>query len=230
MVLVFDLDDTLYPEITFVKSGFKAVADYLHEEYGLYKNSVYNSLLQSLEQNGRGEIFNDELKKQGIFSNHLVKKCIQIYRFHKPEIKLYPEANRCLKRFSRFPLYIVTDGNKLVQANKIKALELERLVKHAYITYRHGLKNSKPSPYCFELIAKKERVAFDKIAYVADNPIKDFVGIKPLGFKTIRILQGNYSKLKMDAEHEAHINIGSLNELNEHLLQRLGNDHNNNQI
>ena len=34
MILVFDLDDTLYPERTYVESGFKAVADSLAQKFG----------------------------------------------------------------------------------------------------------------------------------------------------------------------------------------------------
>ena len=32
--VVFDLDDTLYPEISFVKSGFRVVAGYLGPRFG----------------------------------------------------------------------------------------------------------------------------------------------------------------------------------------------------
>jgi putative hydrolase of the HAD superfamily len=220
MVLVFDLDDTLYPEITFVKSGFKAVADYLQINYGCNKDEVYHYTLQLLKKNGRGEIFNDVLKKYELYSNQLVKKCIRIYRLHKPHIELCAEAVKCLKRFSHFPVYIVTDGNKIVQANKVKALQLQNFVKHIYITYRHGLKYSKPSPYCFKLIAKKEKTSFDKIIYIGDNPVKDFIGIKPLGFKTVRLLQGNFKDVKADDEHEAHITIRNLNELTQEFITK----------
>ncbi len=214
MIWVFDLDDTLYPEITFVKSGFKAVAHWLGNEFGLNKNEAFDQMLQSLAEKGRGEIFNDVLKKHHLFSKKLLKKCIQKYRLHYPEIKLYPEAKSCLERLNNFPIYIVTDGHKVVQYNKVKALHLDRYTKHIYITYRYGIKHSKPSRYCFELIAKRENASFNQIVYVADNPIKDFIGIKPYGFKTIRVLQGNYKNLKMDEDHEAEININSLCEIN----------------
>lgn len=218
MVLVFDLDDTLYSEIKFVKSGFKEVALWLNKNFDLDKNEVYNNLLQILDEKGRGEIFNDVLKKYDLFSKQLLKQCIQIYRLHKPDIKLCPEALSCLKRFYYFPKYVVTDGHKIVQENKVKALQLNLYVKHVYITYRHGIKNSKPSPYCFELIAKKEDQPFHNIIYIADNPVKDFIGIKSLGFGTVRILQGNYKDVKMDIEHEAQVNIASLNELTQNFI------------
>ncbi len=230
MIWVFDLDDTLYPEITFVESGFKEVAQWLDNEFGLNKNEAFKQMLQLLEEKGRGEIFNDVLKKHNLFSKQLLKKCIQKYRLHYPEIKLYPEAKSCLERLRNFPLYVVTDGHKIVQSNKVKALQLNKYVKHVYITYRYGIKRSKPSPYCFELIAKKENAPFDEIAYVADNPNKDFIGIKPYGLKTIRVLQGYYKDLKMDNEHEADVNIRSLDELTPKCLHQHFQDSNINRI
>ncbi|WP_214515343.1 hypothetical protein, partial [Mycobacterium tuberculosis] len=35
MIVVFDLDDTLYDELTYVQSGFQAVAGYLRDTYGM---------------------------------------------------------------------------------------------------------------------------------------------------------------------------------------------------
>ena len=37
MILVFDLDDTLYEEISYVKSGFKKVSDFMKSEYEIPK-------------------------------------------------------------------------------------------------------------------------------------------------------------------------------------------------
>ena len=34
MIIVFDLDDTLYDERTYVMSGFAAVAEMLHDRFG----------------------------------------------------------------------------------------------------------------------------------------------------------------------------------------------------
>src|ERR1051325_5244608 len=121
MVLVFDLDDTLYEELTFVKSGFKAVAKFLNKEYGLPQMPVYKKLLARLA-GGRGAIFDDVLKEYHLFSKRRVRKCLSVYRFHKAAIKLFPDAAACLARFNKHPLYVVTDGNKVVQENKIKAL------------------------------------------------------------------------------------------------------------
>lgn len=218
MVLVFDLDDTLYKELAYVKSGFRAVADFLQKTYGISTQSSLGLMLGKLE-GGRGRIFDDLLNYYGIYQKALVKKCISIYRLHRPEISLYPEADACLKRLHNYPQYIVTDGNKLVQASKIRALGLDQRVKFCYITHRYGIKNAKPSPYCFQKICEREQVAPKEVVYIADNPNKDFVGIKPLGFRTIRILQGQYKQLTLPEAYEADQQIYSLQELTEDLLR-----------
>ena len=37
MIIVFDLDDTLYDEIDFVNNGFNEVANYLKKKFGIDK-------------------------------------------------------------------------------------------------------------------------------------------------------------------------------------------------
>ena len=44
MILVFDLDDTLYDEITFVYSGFSAVSKYLSLQFNLNEKKILISL------------------------------------------------------------------------------------------------------------------------------------------------------------------------------------------
>jgi putative hydrolase of the HAD superfamily len=209
MIIVFDLDDTLYKEEDFVNSGFRSISIYLEQMYDIPSNKCFSFLIRRLSQ-GRGTIFDDLLKQFGIYSRKRVSECVSVYRKHKPDIILNPEAESCLKALEAFPKYIVTDGNKLVQKNKIIALGLENRVKSIFITHRYGLKHSKPSPYCFYRICELEKVTPDQVLYVGDNPNKDFVGIKPFGFKTIRVLQGAYQYLQKEKDFEAEVQIDSL--------------------
>ena len=55
MIIVFDLDDTLYEETTYVKGGFTAVANYLFQTYHLdnpekISNKLYEILLEKVEE------------------------------------------------------------------------------------------------------------------------------------------------------------------------------------
>ena len=72
-------------------------------------------------QKGREGVFDDLLREYGIFSKRLVRKCLAVYRGHRPRSPRRPMPGGAWRVSAHYPKYIVTDGNKLVQANKIKA-------------------------------------------------------------------------------------------------------------
>jgi putative hydrolase of the HAD superfamily len=220
LVFVFDLDDTLYNEITFVQSGFRAVAKFLSQTNAVREKDSYLFMMEHLKD-GRGRIFDDTLSNFGILSKKAVLQCVNVYRSHVPNIELYEDAIQCLERLKAFSVYIVTDGNKLVQKNKLLSLGLYNTVKFCFITHRYGVKNAKPSPHCFLKICQREKVAPQEILYIGDNPHKDFVGIKALGFKTVRIMRGSFKDVVKPSEFEAHYQIQSLDELTDDFLRRM---------
>lgn len=211
-VFVFDLDDTLYDEKQFVYGGFKAVAAFLSPLLSLSRETVLRRLKQEVQQS-RDQVFDRLLQKQGIYSKKLVKECLRLYRSHPPRLKLTPAAKKCLNRLKSYPLYVVTDGNKQVQKRKFEALGLTNLIKRCLCTHAFGLRHQKPSPYCFQLICRLEKVRPAQVTYVADNPHKDFITLKKLGFNTIRLLTGPYRDLRLASTYEAAHHIHSLNEL-----------------
>ena len=216
-IIVFDLDDTLYDELTYVDSGFRAVAR-LAEREGWITFSVAYAFMRERLLGGRGRIFDDLLLQFSCYSQLNVRRCLSAYRLHKPEIQLYPEAEAGLRRFRKFPLYIVTDGNKIVQQSKLTALGVPERVRRCLVTHRFGVRNAKPSPYCFLRICEWEQVSPGQVLYVGDNPRKDFVGIKPLGFRTVRILTGQHRHVRLPDAYEADCTIGSLAEFDVGLI------------
>ena len=221
MILVFDLDDTLYDEITYVESGFRAVANFAEDRWQLDRHRMYEELQSVMISAGRGQVFDAVLAHNNCYSKNNVKRCLGVYRRHFPSIAIHDAGNRCLSRFQAGPMYLVTDGNKLVQYNKVCALGVQSRFKRILITHRFGVDKAKPSPYCFELIAEAEGVSAEGVFYIGDNPEKDFVGIKPLGYKTIRVLTGMHKHMRKSKHHEAHIAISTLDELTPALLQSL---------
>ena len=223
MIVAFDLDDTLYEEITYVKSSFKAVATYLHKKYGFDENLLYAEMLSILDTDGRGSVFNKVLIQFGIFSKSEVKKCLSVYRNNTPEIFLPQVSIDCLNRLGDFPKYLVTDGNKMVQSNKIKSLKLEPYFKRLLPTHFFGKDKSKPSTYVFHKILQWEKSTPEKLIYIGDNPNKDFVNLRKEGFKTIRVLTGMFKNLKRENEFEADVQINSLEELNAQMIVEILN-------
>jgi putative hydrolase of the HAD superfamily len=213
-VVVFDLDDTLYEELSYVQSGFRAVSREMAKVLGAGEKELYDFMWKVLMTHGRGRVFDETAVRYcGRPLQRIVRRCLSIYRLHKPDIRLLPDAEQALKRLGDTPVYIVTDGNKLVQQRKIEALGLHRLVTGYYITHRFGLRYAKPSPYCFLKIRDRERVPASEIVYVGDNPRKDFIGIKPLGFRTIRIRRGPYRDLVLPDAYEAEAKVDDLTEI-----------------
>ncbi len=87
-----------------------------------------------------------------------VREVLRVDRHHFPEISLWESATRLLDR----PLYLVTDGHKLVQARKLEALRIGPRFRHTYITHRYGITHAKPVARCFALIMRRERCGGDE--------------------------------------------------------------------
>lgn len=212
MILIFDLDDTLYSEIEYVRSGFLAVANELNRLFKWPVTESFNFMLNTLESKGRGAVFNDLLYYKGKLSKKNIKHCVKIYRHHNPNIFLNTDVQSVLKFFPGNK-YLVTDGHKIVQGNKVKALAIASYFKHVYITHRYGIINSKPSVFCFDLIRKREKCEWSEMCYIGDNPNKDFVNLKPLGVHTIRIKTGIYDSVDIAKHLEADNVISNLTEI-----------------
>lgn len=207
MILIFDLDDTLYPECSYVDSGLTAVSEYLTHRFGLEVLSTKNTLSQILSTDGRGQVFNTFLRSVDLYNKKNVRECLSAYRTHRPSISLFSETLSVLNALSQYPHYVVTDGNKVVQYNKVLALGIEPLFKKVFITHRYGKQHAKPSPYCFNLIRQREKVNWSDIVYVGDNPNKDFVNLNGLGATTIRVLTGMFRGVVADKQFDAKYTI-----------------------
>ena len=212
MIPIFDLDDTLYPECLYVESGFLAVALELEKKFGWSVKDSIKHMRGTLTCEGRGFIFDRLLASKGLLNSSRVKECVNTYRRHKPTIKLAPMVRDVLSNLSVRP-YLVTDGHKLVQQNKVDALGLKPLFQKIYITHRYGICHAKPSTYCFSLIRERESCEWRDMFYVGDNPAKDFVNLNLLGVHTIRIITGEHSEVVAQPSFDARHKISSLNEL-----------------
>ena len=210
MIVAFDLDDTLYPEITYVRSGFRAVARALHARWGIAEQDAFDAMCASLESAGRGTQFDDVVAAFGLTGRQSVRELVRVYRHHVPSLTLPEESRRTLEALRPRPLYVVTDGHKVVQQRKLDALGLAPHLRHAYITHRYGVHHRKPSVRVFELMMRRERCGPDDIVYVGDDPSKDFRGIRPLGLHTVRVLTGRHAAVIVPPEQDAARTVASV--------------------
>lgn len=175
MVIVFDLDDTLYDEVNFVKSGFQEVAHYLKDE------KYYDFMVDVFEREGSGKVFDKLIEKFGLDIN--INQFIEIYRFHTPNIVLSNESLELLKFAKDFKTALISDGNYIMQKNKFNALKLDEFIEYPIFTDFYHTKKPEKKPYKMVMDKYKDE---DKFVYISDNPKKDFKALGQLGWIGIR--------------------------------------------
>jgi putative hydrolase of the HAD superfamily len=195
-VVVFDLDDTLYLERDFVRSGFAAVGAWLASQHGV--RGFEACAWRLFEAGRRGDIFDQVLPRLGIDPGRaLIDRLVRVYRDHRPSIRLEPAAADLLARLSgRCHLAVLTDGFCDTQKRKIAVLELESRCRTIVCTDQWGREHWKPSPMGFVHIQEALGVAPEGCVYIGDNPAKDFRAPKALGWQTLRLRhpQGEHAR------------------------------------
>lgn len=186
-VVAFDIDDTLYLERDYVRSGFRAAGRWAAEDLGI--EGFAEHAWAAFEGGLRGTIFDTALSACGVEpSPDLIGRLVALYRTHTPSIGLLPDAADCLARLSgRVRLAVVTDGPLQSQRAKVRALGLDALVDQVIFTEELGAGLGKPSPRAFELVEERLAARAERCAYIADNPAKDFGGPAARGWRSVRI-------------------------------------------
>lgn len=175
--VIFDLDDTLYSEKDYVKSGYKAIAEHFPEIIDADKK-LWDAFL-----NGEKAI-DTVFAAAGMEDKKL--EALEVYREHIPTIVLYDGVADMLERIkmSEKKIGIITDGRPEGQRNKIAALDLK--VDEIIVTDElGGIEYRKPNPRAFELMKEKMQLDYNQMAYIGDNISKDFIAPEKLGMKTI---------------------------------------------
>jgi putative hydrolase of the HAD superfamily len=189
--IVFDMDDTLYDEIDYYKSGFTVISHQVADDFGLKAGVVFKVLWEIFSSGNHKTAFDAAAEKLGIvFDKSYIEKLVNIFRNHKPDITLPPESRMVLEDLkSRYKLGLITDGYLPAQEFKAKALGLEKFFDCIIYTESLGREYWKPSPVSFEKLLVRLDVSAGQCVYVADNLRKDFLAPNQMGFKTIRVVR-----------------------------------------
>jgi putative hydrolase of the HAD superfamily len=183
--VVFDLDDTLYPEIEYLESAYKFIAetilpatvkniyDIMLEHYRCGKN-VFNWIVSSYAGND---------------SKITIPYLLQLYREHKPEIKLNEGARYLLDSLKEknIPVGLITDGRSLTQRNKLKALGLDEYFKEVIISEEFGSEKPDERNYLYF----ENKYPGKEFYFIGDNTAKDFLVPIKLGWFTICLKGSN---------------------------------------
>ena len=187
--VIFDLDDTLYPEREYAFSGFAAVAAAFEDHLG-DPSKATNRMRQLFNTEHRRRVFNTILTERGILDEPLLQSMIETYRAHHPEISLFSDAAAALGRLKdHYKLGLITDGPLIMQSAKIETLGLRDKFDEIILTAELETGFGKPHTRAFEMMTKRLDVSPRRCAYIADNAAKDFIAPNTLGWTTVQVIR-----------------------------------------
>ena len=213
--LLFDLDDTLYDEITFVHAAMLEVAEFVARRSDHAPDEVHRHLLDELGRSGRGRVFDAVLERLRLPASW-VPTLVYVYRSAEPRLSLLPGATDLLRRCRDAGLAtgILTDGSSLVQAAKIRSLGLRNLVDAVVLTDSVGAGEPKPSVVGFEVAMRLLDTTPGATGYVANDVNKDFVASQVLGMTGVLVRRGQIGDLAaMPATHHPDLQVHDLTQV-----------------
>lgn len=201
-IIAFDLDDTLYPETGFVRSGFREVALWSERNLNIDPDLTFRELVHLFEDGIRGNVFDLWIANHGL-SKNIISEMVRVYREHYPQITPFPGVREMLSDLRKeFRLGLLSDGFLAVQERKLSALGISHWFDAVVFSDRLGRDFWKPSPRPFLELMEILQVGPEEAVYVGDNPAKDFLACRRLGMQSIWLRQstGIYSALTPESD------------------------------
>lgn len=181
-LIVFDLDDTLYPERQFIEGGLAAAADrlplarrgpFMQQATALFESGVRGVrriIEMALSRSGLGDADIDALEAA--------------YRGHAPRLSPRDGVLELLEELQEAAeLAVLSDGRQDEQRRKWAALELEAFFATVLFTDAMGRAAWKPAPAGFQIL--QGDYSAQRCVYVGDNLSKDFISPAALGWRTV---------------------------------------------
>lgn len=175
ILLVFDLDDTLYKEVDFLQSGYRFICDTFQLD-----DAVYQGMIKGYFE--KKNVFQELLDQYALPIS--LMELIELYRLHEPKISLDVVTETTLGKLfhmENVTLALLTDGRSITQRNKIKALRIEPYFKEIIISEEFGSEKPNLANYLYFT----EKYPDFHYYYIADNIQKDFISPNQLGWETI---------------------------------------------
>ncbi len=184
-VICFDLDDTLYKEIDFLKSAYREIAFCAAQGDRMLADQAYAEMLQAYRDGGNA--FRRLNERLGLTTP--VADYLTMYRAHRPDIHLEEEFVATLDalKTAGHTIALITDGRSVQQRNKIAALGLNRWIEDSDIIISEEIGSEKPAEANYRRVMERHPEA-ERFVYVGDNPAKDFIAPNCLGWNSVCLL------------------------------------------
>jgi putative hydrolase of the HAD superfamily len=183
--VIFDLDDTLYPYIQYVHSGFAAVATYVDRHFRVPAKDAYATLRCASEVDARGSEL-QRLCDVYRLDRSIVPALLRQFNAHHPQLWLTHDAAAVLGNLRRtgWRLGLLTNGDPSIQKKKVEVLGLAALIDHVVYASEHA-PGGKPAREPFIEVLCRLEVAPHDAVMVGDDPVNDVDGARAVGIRTI---------------------------------------------
>lgn len=213
--IVFDMDDTLYEEKEYVKSGFKQLDTWVINNF--QKTGFYEIATRLFNVEDRKFIFNKSLEYLNLpYNPEVINEMLTIYRTHEPDIEMPDDARWVINVLKcQVKLGLITDGFLISQQKKIKALKLKDSFHAIILSDKYGREHWKPSVIPYEAVSNELQCRHHECVYIGDNVNKDFITPNKLGWTTVQLERKNgiYANAFVSSEYHAQYQITNLKQL-----------------
>jgi putative hydrolase of the HAD superfamily len=199
IAVTVDLDDTLYPQSSFLSAVWARLGE-VAAELGLPGTDVQDALTEVAAQGSdRGTIIDRALLLTGVAPERLrlfVPALVDAFSAFEPSgLDCYPGVVAALESLrSRVPLACITDGAAAVQRGKIAALGLDDAFDAVVISDALGGRHlRKPHPAPFHAALARLGCGAEGTVHIGDRPDKDVDGTLRVGIRCVRVLTGEYA-------------------------------------
>lgn len=180
-LIVFDLDDTLYPERDYLFAAYDSIAKLVADRSGSNERVYSEYLKKSFINGGRGNLFDSFINEFNLSNTVSIQEMLHILRTNYCVLSLYRKAKDLLDylQIEGVVSVIFTNGNLTQQRNKISCLKLKESYP-AVAVYYAAEYEPKPSPVGLKAILRDYNVDLKKALVVGDSAT-DYEAAKAAG-------------------------------------------------
>jgi putative hydrolase of the HAD superfamily len=212
--IVFDLDDTLYAQVDFKRSGLRVVANHLAARQLADAALALAALERQMAALGPSHprIFDAAVAELGL-AGVRVDELVTVFRAHQPAIRPFPGVVDLLEDLrGGYRLGLLTDGLAAVQRRKVDALGLDGCFDA--MLFSDEMNTHKPDQALYAWFEQRFGLAGGQLMYVGDNPAKDFMGANERGWRTVRVFSGEHADtIAQAAGYDAELRVRSVTDL-----------------
>tara|TARA_Y100001954_G_C15604304_1_gene499636 strand:+ start:35 stop:652 length:618 start_codon:yes stop_codon:yes gene_type:complete len=172
---IFDLDDTLYDEILYLKHAYNRISEHIAVKFGYSKKIIFSYLISEFLHFGRHKLF-DKLLDEFKLRKENINDILNILRTVHFENKLslnsesYKVLSFLIKNKKR--VFIVTNGNIVQQKNKVNNIDWRGFENNINFIYANEFER-KPSNMSFLHLVKFFKINRKDTIMIGDSVVDE---------------------------------------------------------